>query len=68
LWPADHHSEEILARAGFQNRPLGERGMPSRHLVESGGSYKFSDPDLCRRMYVGGAAEHAELQPLQCVN
>lgn len=29
------------------------------------GSYKFADPDFCRCVYVGGAAEYAELQELR---
>jgi hypothetical protein len=58
-------SEEILAQAGFQRHPLDEPGLPSRHLVEAAGSYKFADPDFCRCVYVGGAAEYAELQELR---
>jgi len=58
-------SEEILAQAGFQRHPLDEPGLPSRHLVEAAGSYKFADPDFCRCVYVGGAAEYAELQRLR---
>lgn len=58
-------SEEILAQAGFQREPLHEPGLPSRRLVEAAGSYKFADPDFCRCVYVGAAAEHAELQRLR---
>jgi hypothetical protein len=58
-------SEELLAQAGFQRHPLEEPGLPARHLVEAGGSYKFADPDFCRCVYVGGAAEYAELQRLR---
>lgn len=58
-------SEEILAQAGFQRHPLDEPGLPSRQLVEAAGSYKFADPDFCRCVYVGGAAEYAELQKLR---
>lgn len=58
-------SEEILVQAGFQRHPLDEPGLPARHLVEAGGSYKFADPDFCRCVYVGGAAEYTELQRLR---
>jgi len=58
-------SEEILAQAGFQRHPLGEPGLPARHLVEDAGAYKFADPDFCRCVYVGGAKEYAELQRLR---
>ena len=39
--------------------------MPARHLVESGGTYRFADPDFCQCVYVGGAKEYAELQRLR---
>jgi hypothetical protein len=58
-------AEEILAQAGFQRQPLDEPGLPARHLVEDGGSYKFADPDFCQCVYIGGAAEYAELQRLR---
>ena len=58
-------SEEILAQAGFQRSPLDEPGLPSRQLVDDGGTYKFADPDFCRCVYTGGAKQYAELQRLR---
>ena len=58
-------SEEILAQAGFERSPLDEPGLPSRHLVEDAGTYKFADPDFCRCVYTGGAKQYAELQRLR---
>ena len=60
-----HDSEELLAQAGFERQPLTEPGLPSRHLVADGGTYKFADPDFCACIYVGGAKEYAELQKLR---
>jgi hypothetical protein len=58
-------SQEILAQAGFERKPLDEPGLPSRQLIEQAGAYKFADPDFCRCAYVGGADEHAEQQRLR---
>ena len=58
-------SEEILAQAGFQREPLEGPGLPARQLVQSGATYRFSDPDFCQCAYVGGAKEYAELQRLR---
>lgn len=58
-------SEEILAQAGFQRAPLDAPGLPARQLVQTDANYTFADPDFCQCMYVGGAAEYAELQRLR---
>ena len=58
-------SEEILAQAGFERAPIDTPGLPARHLVQVGTTYKFADPDFCRCMYVGGEREFNELQRLR---
>jgi hypothetical protein len=58
-------SEEILSQAGFQRAPLDTPGLPARQLVQTGATYTFADPDFCKCMYVGGAAEYAELRRLR---
>jgi hypothetical protein len=62
-------SKELLAQAGFTARIADEPGLPKRQLVaqNSGGAtaYKFSDPEYCNCLWVGGPSEFAELQRLR---
>jgi hypothetical protein len=62
-------AKELLTQAGFRVRLADEPGLPARQLVarSAGGTmvYKFSDPENCNCLYVGGPGEYAELQRLQ---
>jgi uncharacterized protein YceK len=62
-------SKQLLTQAGFRVRVADEPGLPARQLVaqSAGGTtvYKFSDPDNCNCLYVGGPSEFAELQRLR---
>jgi hypothetical protein len=62
-------AKELLAQAGFTVRVADEPGLSRRQLVAQntggGTAYKFSDPDNCNCLYVGGPGEYAELQRLR---
>jgi uncharacterized protein YceK len=62
-------SKQILTEAGFRVRVADEPGLPARQLVaqtvDGTTVYKFSDPDNCNCLYVGGPTEYAELQRLR---
>ena len=58
-------SEDILAEAGFERAPGDVPGLPARHLVQTGATYAFADPDFCHCMYVGGADQYSKLQRLR---
>jgi hypothetical protein len=62
-------AKELLAQAGFTVRTADEPGLRPRQLIaqSDGGSpvYKYSDPDYCNCLWVGGPSEYAELQRLR---
>jgi hypothetical protein len=62
-------AKELLMQAGFRVRPADEPGLPVRQLVAQSAAgatvYKYSDPESCNCLYVGGPGEYAELERLR---
>ena len=74
--PGTRSTEALLSAAGFRVEPADTpeelarlRALPARRIVpeEHGGTtaYVYSDPRLCRCLYVGGETEYQQYERLR---